>query len=246
LPFHDHPHRNSSAQLFFPRILQLVLLSIENDNKRLKYKELAKTHNWSRAKLIAALKSEKLISSSGSRPGPLNTTPHTLNPHIGLLYTYRSAPGASGYVYVDVGFSVTRQIKSWLLVEKGDVIRSRKSAKGFELQKVRALPKDLYTYRAYVEKVVDGDTLRLHIDLGFDTFIKEKVRLRGINTPEIKTPAGQRAKRYVSMALKQANEIIVKTHWEDKYGRYLIDLWADGEYLNQQLIDEGLAQGYKE
>lgn len=160
------------------------------------------------------------------------------------MYIYKVRPGESGYLYVDLGFSITRQIKSRKRIAKGSIIQSSRSAKGFKVQSLNASPKDLYTYRAYLERVIDGDTLKLHIDLGFDTFIAETVRLRGIDAPERKTEKGQAAKRFVTRQIKQANEIIVRTHWEDKFGRYLVDVWVDDEYLNQYLLDEDLAGRY--
>lgn len=222
---------------------QCILLGIKNDRKRLKYEDLTISENWSRAKLIEALKNENLTKAP--KPRSRNQAQKVeLKAQRGPLYTYFAGPGGDGIVYVDVGFSITRQIQSWVAIRKGEAIRSLKSGPGFQLSKVRVTPKDLYTYKAYLDRVIDGDTLKLHIDLGFDTFIKESVRLRGINTPEIKTTEGQRAKRFVTRLLKTAEEIVIKTYWEDKYGRYLADVWVGDEYLNQRLLDENLAVAY--
>jgi len=79
---------------------------------------------------------------------------------------------------------------------------------------------------------------------GHKAIVELEVRLRGIDTPEIKTAHGQKAKRFVTEILKQADEIVVKTYWEDKFGRYLVDVWVDDEYLNQTLLDNGLAGKY--
>ncbi len=54
----------------------------------------------------------------------------------------------------------------------------------------------IYTYVAAIEHVIDGDTIELNIDLGFDAWIQEKVRLRGIDTPAITTHRGRMAKKY--------------------------------------------------
>jgi len=223
-----------------------LLLGVKDSRKRLQYEDLAISENWSRAKLIEALKSENLILAPKTRSTQQTqqTQKTQLSAKQGPLYTYSAGPGEDGYVYVDVGFSITRQIKSWTAINEGDAIRSLKSGEGFKLSKVRVTPKDLYTYKAYLNRVIDGDTMSLHIDLGFDTFIKETVRLRGINTPEIKTAEGQKAKRFVTNFVNQSDHMIVKTHWEDKYGRYLVDVWIENEYLNQRLLDEGLATGY--
>jgi len=233
-----HPIGQPVAQLSWAN--HCILLGVKDDRNRLKYEDLALNENWSRARLIKALKKENLINAPKTRSTE-QVQKVQLKAQRGPLYTYTASPGEGGYVYVDVGFSITRQIKSWVAVQKGETIRSLKSADTFQLSKVIATPKNLYTYTAYCERVIDGDTLKLHIDLGFNTFITEVVRLARINTPEIKTPDGQRAKRFVAKFVKQADSMIVKTHREDKFGRYLVDVWVNGDYLNQALLDNTLA-----
>ncbi|MCK5215549.1 MAG: thermonuclease family protein, partial [Candidatus Omnitrophica bacterium] len=107
-----------------------------------------------------------------------------------------------------------------------------------------------------VERVVDGDTIALFIDCGFYTWIKLKARLRGIDCPELTTTQGVLARRFVRNALKAPSFVVVKTCKADKYGRYLADIFYDakekdpavvaekGSFLNQDLIDEGLAEMY--
>ncbi len=114
-----------------------------------------------------------------------------------------------------------------------------------------------YEYKAKITNVVDGDTLDLLIDVGFNIFLKERVRLYGINTPETRTrdkeekKAGLEAKEYVAkLALRVLYQgITIKTLKEGKYGRYLVMIYYyDGEQvkrcLNQDLIDKGFAEEY--
>ena len=79
-----------------------------------------------------------------------------------------------------------------------------------------------WIYQATLERVVDGDTVDIVIDLGFSTFRKERVRLYGIDAPEMNTPEG----RYVkSVLIDRLNEGGLKIRTikdkRDKYGRYL-------------------------
>ena len=74
----------------------------------------------------------------------------------------------------------------------------------------------MYEYKVKeVVKVVDGDTIDVVIDLGFDLFKKERVRLAGIDTPESRTrdleekKLGLEAKKYLEIHLQGANEIII-------------------------------------
>jgi endonuclease YncB( thermonuclease family) len=111
-----------------------------------------------------------------------------------------------------------------------------------------------FTYKATVQRVVDADTLELMVDLGFEVFKQQRVRLAGIDAPDIETPAGDEAYRYVIERLARAPFVMVKTNRIDIYGRYVghvfyalkpLDsdaVFASGEYLNQQLLDRGLAR----
>ena len=112
-----------------------------------------------------------------------------------------------------------------------------------------------FTYAATVDRVVDGDTLRVIIDVGFGNVVYDKLRLRGINCPELGTPEGDKAKKYVEKLLPSGARIILKSHKSgtDKYGRFVTDTFykagcddpeeiiSDGVYLNQHLLDEGYA-----
>jgi len=111
-----------------------------------------------------------------------------------------------------------------------------------------------YLYKAKVTNVVDGDTLVLLVDLGFQTFREQRVRLAGINCPEIDTDDGKKAKDFVLQKLAGVEFVMVKTHKIDIYGRYLGHIFYDvygkkdkgeifekGNYLNMEILDAGLA-----
>ena len=112
----------------------------------------------------------------------------------------------------------------------------------------------LYHYRCTVERVVDGDTIDLVLDLGFKVSIRERVRLYGINTPETRTrdkvekAAGLKAKAFVIGWLDHAGDLIVITRKDKrgKFGRVLAEIIeADGGLtLNQELVARGLAVPY--
>lgn len=106
-----------------------------------------------------------------------------------------------------------------------------------------------------VTKVVDGDTIDVDIDLGFNISYSQRVRLAGIDTPESRTKdarekaLGLEVKNKVKSAIESAKTVIIKTELPDsteKYGRILGWLYLDGaaKSLNEQLIDEGYAWGY--
>ncbi|MSR76947.1 MAG: DUF1016 family protein [Candidatus Omnitrophica bacterium] len=95
-------------------------------------------------------------------------------------------------------------------------------------KKIQGAPSDLFTYEAEVLKVVDGDTLWLKIWLADDLWLKEKVRLRGINCPEMDTREGKDAKKFVESVIASSakqSRILIATTKPDKYDRYLTDVF---------------------
>ena len=110
-------------------------------------------------------------------------------------------------------------------------------------------------YVRKVEAVVDGDTVDVLIDLGFDILFASRVRLAGIDTPESRTKdlaekaLGLEAKEYLKKHLKDAKSVIIKTEKMDsseKYGRILgwVYVNEDTESLNDKMINDGYAWGY--
>ena len=114
----------------------------------------------------------------------------------------------------------------------------------------------MYEYHVKrVTGVVDGDTIDVEIDLGFNISFSQRVRLAGIDTPESRTKdlnekkLGLESKDWLKSKLKDAENIIIKTELPDsseKYGRILGWLHIKGfdKSLNQMMIDEGYACGY--
>ena len=110
-------------------------------------------------------------------------------------------------------------------------------------------------YVKKVTKVVDGDTIDVDIDLGFDICFSSRVRLAGIDTPESRTTdkaekaLGLEAKSYVKTQIDSAKTVVIKTEKMDsseKYGRILGWVFLDNSpvSLNQKMIDDGYAWGY--
>lgn len=83
-------------------------------------------------------------------------------------------------------------------------------------------------YPAVVERVVDGDTLAVHIHIGWDVIIETHTRLLGFDTPELRGPdrvRGQQARTFVANWLVSCdNLILVRQHGREKYGRWLVDI----------------------
>ena len=87
--------------------------------------------------------------------------------------------------------------------------------------------KDMYTYEAKLVRVVDGDTIDVTIDLGFDVSVKKRVRFEGINAPESRTrdlkekALGLAAKDRVKAILEENSCFTLESTEIGKYGRVL-------------------------
>ena len=111
-----------------------------------------------------------------------------------------------------------------------------------------------FSYRvAEVTKIVDGDTIDVIIDLGFDILHKSRVRLFGIDTPESRTRnaeekvRGLLSKNFLKEHLNTSKKILIKTHKGEetgKFGRILGEIFIDGVNINQKMCDDGYAVAY--
>ena len=110
-------------------------------------------------------------------------------------------------------------------------------------------------YVKEITKIVDGDTIDVVIDLGFDISFTTRVRLAGIDTPESRTrdlaekALGLESKAYLASILEGAENIVIKTekiNSTEKFGRVLGWLYVNGEIdsVNSEMIDKGYAWKY--
>lgn len=109
----------------------------------------------------------------------------------------------------------------------------------------------MYEYMVVdVVKVIDGDTLDVLIDLGFNMMRKERIRINRVDTPEtnskneLEKKLGYDAKEFVIEWVSKQTKIKIKTFKDDKYGRILGELYGDNTCLNDLLIENGLAWEY--
>ena len=114
---------------------------------------------------------------------------------------------------------------------------------------------DKHIYSAKVVRVVDGDTADAMIDLGFDTWVKKRIRFMGVDTWESRTRnkeekiKGLAAKEFTKNLLENSDEgkFLLKSHGVGKYGRVLGELFVKGneQSVNQLLIENGHAYEYE-
>jgi micrococcal nuclease len=113
---------------------------------------------------------------------------------------------------------------------------------------------NLYHYKATVSRVIDGDTIDVKLDLGFDLHMEARIRFAGINAPESRTrdlvekQKGLEAKRFVEDWLGNCDTVIIQTELDErgKFGRVLGNILnPEGASLNQEMIVLGHATPYE-
>lgn len=102
----------------------------------------------------------------------------------------------------------------------------------------------MYNYKAIVNKIVDGDTVNLTIDLGFRLTYTANCRLAGINAPEINTIEGKSAKGFLAVILPYGSDVDIISTGLDKYGRPIVVIKYNGTDINIKMITEGFAVKY--
>ncbi len=112
-----------------------------------------------------------------------------------------------------------------------------------------------YLYRCEVLRVIDGDTLLVHVDLGFEVIKLQRLRLWGVDVAPERTRAGREASQWVREQLARAQQVVLRTQKaSDVHGRYVAhvfysgdadataeEVFRTGEYLNGRLVREGHA-----
>ncbi len=227
------------------------LITISDRETRLSFMRRAAKEEWSAIHLAQKIQQEVSKDGLDSPSQPLKLVPKN-----GILYTYRLIEPESVHkiedgerLWIDLGFQFHKQMPEGSKgFKQGSIIESVKNEKGEYSAKVsKRTEKDLFTYKAAVERVVDGDTIIAKIDLGFGNQCREYLRFRGIDAPELDTVEGKKARQFVVSELSKVDHVILTSTKSDKYGRYLADIFygtADEEYLNQKLLDINLALSY--
>jgi len=111
----------------------------------------------------------------------------------------------------------------------------------------------MYQYKIKkINRVIDGDTIDVDIDLGFWVTVSYRVRLKDIDAAETRTKnleekaEGIKARLWLEKELAREGEWVIETHKEDKYGRILGTLYLVGDpvTVNERMLNEGIAKPY--
>lgn len=222
-----------------------------------RYEELADLEGWTTRQLKRAIESDGVLRIVDDH----QPQAAALQPHFGRPFTYRILGDpyeAAGPPAIDFGFHqlwVPTDLPGIEMTAPGDRITLERSG-ARTVARVCDGRATLWTYIAHVTRIIDGDTLDVVVDLGLGHRAFTRLRLRGIDTPELYTDAGRGARSFVEDALADAPMIIIATRRTDSYGRYLADvkyqpgcsdsteILRSGTYVNEELLKQGLASRY--
>ena len=238
-----------------------TLSGIKKADERKYLEDLTKENNWNADNLQKEVTKLKTKNGKGkfAKEFSEKSVAKKLRSERGQLYSYPILKFAeTEKTYLDLGFNIFKEIEETLpqAVSQADAVDVSKKNEKYSLSKSTIHPRKFNTYKAYLERVVDGDTIRVTIDLGFKILHKEIIRLKGIDAAEIATNEGKKSSAALNKILKNISFLIIKTIKIDIYGRYVADIFfsennqesdpqkiADGGiYLNQLLLDEGLVK----
>jgi micrococcal nuclease len=103
----------------------------------------------------------------------------------------------------------------------------------------------VYEYKARLVEVIDGDTLKARVDLGFHVSVEVTLRLKRIDAPELRGPDKQRG-LLAKSALNAfcLGEMTIRTEKApgDKYGRWLAEVSVNGQSINDMMVHDGHAR----
>jgi len=110
----------------------------------------------------------------------------------------------------------------------------------------------VHEYHCVITRIIDGDTIDVDIDLGFDCWLhKQRIRLHGIDTPESRTrdleekKYGLAAKAFVEKFIPLGSTALLNTKEKGKYGRYLGDFKVKNQWLCTELLKHRHAVRYE-
>ena len=251
----------------------VLLASIKDPLERQFYLDQATRYRWSRPHLRAQIQARTHLLKASPESDPLT-------PRRGRLYTYRILQANDHSITFDLGMHHSATVSRAQLSPNTIPLTSSRGSREdtlpdhlesgrpprIERRAVSITKNDstyalteadlsrLYTYACTVHRIIDGDTIDVRLDYGFGFTHRQRVRLRAIDTPEMNTPDGPRAKAFVEERLVPGDTIVVTTARVGRYGRYVADVFyakgrmrkeriaQRGRCLNQELVEADLAR----
>jgi len=228
-----------------------ALSSVKDKDARLQIETQVSTRNLSMKDFEVLVQDYK--NALPDKPIKTKKPIAKLTPRRGTLYHYTIIKEDYSDKYlINCGFRIYRET-DYTNLPLG-IVEAIKTDKGYIFNKSEVKRKFINTYKAYVTKIIDADTIWVKVDLGFGTWTKQKIRFRGIDAPEKGSADYLKSNQYLEDLLKDIPFIVIKSYYRGKYDRFLCDIFylkdeldpiiilEKGEFLNQKLLDKGLAK----
>jgi micrococcal nuclease len=232
-----------------------LLAQISDPAERNTLAAAAVKHDWPSAEIVQRVRS---LNAAGA------TSAAAQFPPARLLQARRGTPGLHPIVdrgdgpVVDLGFRLYRELGRAAKFATGDIVRLDEDPAAplgaSRITRVNdATRYELFTYAATIRRVLDGDTLAAALAVAPGITLELKLRLRGLDCPELGTTAGRAAKRFVDGLVAAGDGVVISTTKPDKYDRYLADVFLppapsdkrEAEiFLNNALLEHGHAVRY--
>jgi len=250
--YRQYPIATSMTQLTWTHFVQLI--TVKDPKFRQVLEKKAVKQHWSVRKLQKEIKNISISSSVDIKSKDIPVLAVTRG-EVGVYPLIKDETLPKGrQLVIDYGFKVrdALSVVQAKHFKAGDVVRVTEKNKQRHLEKVDVPKKQFFTYKAYLKRVTDGDTIVAHLDVGFGEFLEQRLRLRGLDAPEIKTSQGQKAGHFIERRLKKQVVFIIQTTKKiDKYGRYVADVFysvegrkGEEKFLNQELLNSGLVRAF--
>ncbi|UOG50999.1 DUF1016 N-terminal domain-containing protein [Leptospira noguchii] len=221
-----------------------ILSSIANANLREKLMKEAIEGNWSRDDL-----SYRVRDIGELRKAP---TLRWRRPE-GALWNYKikDISKDKGTLLVDLGFYCYYELSSLHLNQYkiGDILQIEKQNGIWNLSDSK-LDSELYFYFGEIERVIDGDTILVKFELGFNVITRQRIRLHNVWSAELGSSEGEDNFESLKKKLPLKTKVIVRSRSKDVYGRFVgevlyskkkiqhpEDIFRIGIYLNQELAE---------
>ncbi len=265
-----YPIVRSNAQLSWAHYKRL--LAIEDDAVRESVAKEAEAQNWPVETLRLEIKNRKLntVGPDAEEEAPAAVTasaPAAPSVKPGKVSLYQVIE-KDGRKYYDLGFATYRRLlgNEPAKFKAGNYVFIKPSGPTYQPVAVKPAPNDLYTYKAKVLNVVDGDTFHAMIELGFGISVQNRLRLRSLDAPELISADGKLAKEALEKVLgvsepgentqsspgqslaqrgqglgKDKGIILIKTEKDpDQHGRFIADVWVANKNISEELLKSGV------
>ncbi|TGK00816.1 DUF1016 family protein [Leptospira semungkisensis] len=216
-----------------------ILSGIEDAKLRKTLETETIQNNWTLEELVLRLRESGELYQG--------RTPRWDRP-TGKLNHYKIVKTTSGQLSLDLGFYCYLSLGNKTKFKENTLVEASEKNSKTVFTKIDSEKASLYIYSGEVERVVDGDTIIIQLNLGFNLTSRQRIRLHKVWAAELGTKEGESLFHLLEKKLPKGRSVIVKSKGKDIYGRYvgdvlyspnkgdgILSILEKGIFLNQEL-----------